>query len=169
MRPPPRIVEAGDVLAFPTMRTASLNPWCRPSQDPWPVSGHGPFVQDGWGAMLILATGRAYDWFPWCSYGRLSLTSSAEPTLGGARGSRLLIVETAQVGIPRKQHLKRIGALPLGRLPLDMKKVRAKIALTPRNVTPEYVAYVGWSIYQHALDRPEVYRSFPLAELLLDS
>jgi hypothetical protein len=168
MRPPPLIVGAGDVLAFPTMRGASINPWCRPSQTPWPVSGNGPFVQDGWGAMLILTTGRTYEWFPWCSYGRLSLSSKTEPTFADAHGACLLIVETAHIGIPRKQHLERLEARFLGRLPLDVTKVRAKIPLMPRNVTAEYVAYVGWSLYQHALERSKDYLSFPIAELVID-
>lgn len=59
---PDMVLATGEIYVFPTMKRRGWHPY-RTDRD-------GPFVPDGWGAMVVLATGRAFDWLPWCALGR---------------------------------------------------------------------------------------------------
>lgn len=165
-KPPQCPVGVGDVLAFPTMAGAGINPWSRKGRliD---LKKNRAFVADGWGAMLILATGRAYDWFPWCAYASLSVSSASEPTLTAARESRLLVEKEARLGVPRPLHLKRINARALGRLPLDPGKVVARVPLGTPRYGPEFAVYADWSLYGYSRAEP-FDKGVRVADLLAD-
>ena len=135
-RKPPMVVSPVEVFAFPSMQCASMNPWS--GREPVRLHG-GRFEPDGWGVLLILCTGRAYDWFPWCSYWR---------------------------GVPRARHLARIGARLLGRLPLADASVE-RVPITEEAKSPEYVVYAGWSLTGVSTAAPAV-NAIRVTELLAD-
>lgn len=139
-KPPALVVEIGDAYCFPTMQDKAINPWARSRQEV-------VFEPDGWGAMLVLGHGRAYNWLPWCAYASLSVPHSREPTLEDVRHSRLLIEDTAQLAVPRRQHLSRLEARYLGRLGLNLAAVAAHVPFKPQGFGPEFAVYAGWSFY----------------------
>jgi hypothetical protein len=156
--PPPMIVEIGQAFSFPTMKNKAMNPWSR-------NRAQTGFEPDGWGAMLILGTGRAYDWHPWCAYQSLSVPHDREPTLDDVRNSRLLNVETAQLAVPRRSHLARIEATLLGQLDLNSRSVADRVPFLPQGYGPEFAVYCGWSFNGFGLSVP-VERGIPVSELL---
>ena len=91
-------LSAGEVWTFPTMQGASVNPWSKGIVRS--LKG-AVFEPDGWGALLILEAGRAYDWFPWCAYASLTVPAGESPTIATVKGSHLLIEEYAQLAVPR--------------------------------------------------------------------
>ena len=161
-RKPPMVVSPGEVFAFPSMQGESMNPWS--GREPFQIYG-GRFEPDGWGVLLILCTGRAYDWFPWCTYSTLSVWSEREPTLAEARDARLSSM-SARRGVPRARHLARIGARLLGRLHLADARVE-RIPITEEAKSPEYVVAVGWSLTGFSTAAPAV-DAIRVTELLAD-
>jgi hypothetical protein len=158
-RPPQCPVSPGDVFSFPTMNGQGVNPW---SRDKVFGLGGGVFQPNAWGALLILDTGRAYEWFPWCAYATLSVSPTLEPSLTDAREARLGM---GQLGVPRTLHLHRMVARHLGRLSLDPAKVQSRVTMGDQDSTPEYAVYAGWSLYGRNL--PEFYeKELTVKELL---
>src|SRR5262249_29211820 len=101
------------------------------------------FVPDGWGAMLVLATGRAFDWLPWCAVSALTVDPAREPTLEAASKSRLVLAEDAgEYCVPLATHLKGMKMQRLGTVPLDPAKARAQLT---SQVEPAYAVACGWS------------------------
>jgi hypothetical protein len=137
-KPPAFFVDAGEVYAFPTMKGKAVNAWF----DSWEQAGFQP---DGWGALLILAVGRAFDWLPWCAIASLTVDPQRPPTLEDAIGSKLLIhpqTDGAARCVPRRSHIERMQMQLLGRLPLD--PVRAAKEVSRWSV--EASIGCGWSI-----------------------
>lgn len=56
---PDMVLQTGEVYAFPTMGKRAWHPYR--------LDYEGAFVPDGWGAMVLLATGQVFDWLPWCA------------------------------------------------------------------------------------------------------
>jgi hypothetical protein len=133
------VVAPGEVWAFPTMRGISMNPWSgKEAIGSW----GGPFESDGWGALIILDSGRAYDWFPWCTYAPIAIQSPTMPTLEQVRDASTAGAEYTR-GVPRARQFKRAGGVLLGRLPLD--EALAKALPVSEFKPPEYVVYAGWA------------------------
>jgi hypothetical protein len=147
---PSMVVEPGDVFTYPTMGGVPMNPWS--GRDPIKPHG-GAFVPDGWGALIVLATGRAYDWFPWCTYSGVSPWQNERWTLEDVRRSRLTMPFVYR-GVPRSRHLKRIGALHIGRLALAVAAVDG-LPIDKAAQSPEYVVYAGWSPTGYCNRTPE--------------
>lgn len=145
-------VQTGDVFAFPTMEIQvnerveghGINPF---SAKRMVALYGGDFEADGWGALIILTTGRAFDWVPWCAYACLSVDPKTEPTLATALRARLLINDSAALAVPRASHLKRIQARLLGSLALDPRKVKARVNMRPDGHKPEFAVYADWSLH----------------------
>ena len=157
-RPPAMVVETGEAYAFPTMRNNAINPWMKSREQ-------AKFVPDGWGAMLILGQGRAYDWLPWCAYQCLDTLNTREATLADVRASRLLTTDTSAIAVPRRLHLQRIDVRRLGRLELDPQRVAARVAFRPNGHTPEEVVVIGWSFYLRSSSQ-RVSDGIPVSDLL---
>lgn len=132
---PPFLVQPGEAYAFPTMRHAGMNPWFASWEE-------ANFQPDGWGAMLVLATGRCFDYFPWCAKASLSVNPATEPTLDDARAARLL--SEAGYAVPRALHMKRQGMRLIGTLALD--PARAEAAISGEHTVLQGVL-AGWSTY----------------------
>jgi hypothetical protein len=139
-KPPPFIVDVGEVYAFPTMGERSHNAW-------FPSWEADRFVPDGWGALLILARGRVYDWLPWCATSALSVPRTDLPTLEKAVNARLYSRQGGTLCVPRRSHVERMGMQLLGRLELDPGKASAAIS---NEHTPEYAVRCDWSFIAQA-------------------
>ena len=117
-KPPDFCVEVGDVYAFPTQRGFAHSPHRTPRE--------GPFVADGWGAMVVLDRGRAFDWLPWCALASLTVEPSGRPSLEDARQAQLILhmqTQGAARCVPKRAHLKTMDAELIGRAALDSRRV----------------------------------------------
>ena len=115
-KPQKYVMDQGDVLIYPTFGGWSLNPyWTRDKQR---ISS----PQDGWGAMVVIGCGRAFEFLAW--YLPLVMVSaiSERPTIGSLRGK--IQWRLCSPGTCTPVHFKRIGFERLGRHSIDDLKLR---------------------------------------------
>ena len=127
-KPPDLLVEIGQVYAFPTFNGFALGPECATS----PQAFYDP---NGWGALVVLDRGRAYEWLPWCALASLAVPPSSKPGFEEALQSNLIF------------HPQTQGAARCVQKLADMKTMQLKlighIALDPNRVQPHLST---WSI-----------------------
>lgn len=159
-KPPAMVVATGEIHAFPTMKGKAVNAWF----DSWEAAG---FIPDGWGALVILETGRAFDWLPWCAVASLTVDPQTEPTLDDALAARLLIhpqTNGAARCVPKTAHVARMRLSRLGRVELD--PALAGRAVSTWSVKSSIAC--GWSIASAAFaaSMPSLPVGAPLRDLL---
>lgn len=133
-KPPDILVEPGEIYLFPTMNGYSS----RPPQNK-------PFVANGWGTLLILATGRAFDWLPWCALASVATDPSLKPTMQAALSERLILhpqTDGAARCIPRRSDIRSMGLELVGRVELEPSKVESVLSKWSVLMAIE----CGWSI-----------------------
>ncbi|HEY8025918.1 MAG TPA: hypothetical protein VIF60_15235 [Burkholderiaceae bacterium] len=111
---PDLVLQTGEVYAFPTMKGMG----CRPYRLPY----DGPFQPDGWGAMVVLQTGRMFDWLPWVALASLEVDPATKPTLADAvRGRMIYHLQTDGAGryVPKRKDAQGLGLELLGQVALD--------------------------------------------------
>jgi hypothetical protein len=121
---PPLLVATGEIYAFRTMRGLTWHPY-------WMPKLYGPFKPDGWGAMVVLATGRAFDWLPWVALASLTITGNQKPTLEEALRARLILhSQTMGAGrfIPKPSHARGMNLELLGQVVLDERLVKPHLS-----------------------------------------
>jgi hypothetical protein len=119
-RPQPLLMEIGDVLVYPTCVGENINPHYPSKEEDvhYTKKGPEPWKQDGWGAMVIIDCGRAFDFLSWYRPATLAEGRSEKPTLDSLRGPMLWRVElpgTCSTSHFRKMELEKIGVLPIDR------------------------------------------------------
>jgi len=159
-KPPAMVVAPGEIYAFPTMRGKAVNAWF----DSWEAAG---FVPDGWGALVVVETGRAFDWLPWCAVASLTVEAQKEPTLDDALAARLLThpqTDGAARCVPKAGHLTRMRVQCLGTVTLDP----ARAARIVSRWSVKSSISCGWSIASAAFasSLPSLPVGVPLRELL---
>ena len=73
-KPPDAIVQIGQIYAFPTFDGIAI----RGSNLAIADADYGP---NGWGALVVIAQGRAFDWLPWSAVAALAVPSERIPAL----------------------------------------------------------------------------------------
>lgn len=122
-KPPPLVLSTGEVFAFPTMAGSAWHPYR--------LSSTGPFIADGWGALVVLATGRAYGWLPWVALASLSVPPETKPTLDAALDGQLIPhPQTYGAGrfVPKPSHVKGLRLELLGTIDLDPSLVKPHLS-----------------------------------------
>ena len=119
-KPQPLLMEVGDVLVYPTCGGKNINPYYRSKEENihYTNNGPGPWKQDGWGAMVILDCGRAFDYLSWYRPATLAETRIEKPSLNSSRGALLWNLEspgTCSASHFRKMELEKIGVLSVDR------------------------------------------------------
>ncbi|HEU4852178.1 MAG TPA: hypothetical protein VFT37_08490 [Telluria sp.] len=135
--PPAFILDVGEVYAFPIMNGRAHSPH-RPAQD-------GPFVQDGWGAMIVLDRQRAFDWLPWYCAAGLTIDAQRRPTMRDAEQACIttsMHSEGANGYNASKAHLRLMQVELIGRVALDPAKVAPHMSKRAFHSAIEY----GWTI-----------------------
>lgn len=141
---PPMVLSRGSVYSF---RTMSGRAW-----HPYRVQSEGPFVPDGWGAMVVLEEGRAFQWIPWLAIAGLGVSPSTQPTLEAALEARIIAhPQTNGVGryIPKPAHAKGLGLARVGSVALDAKRVAPHLSSWPLHRAVQF----DWTIAYGALTR----------------
>jgi hypothetical protein len=106
--PEPLLMHVGDVLVYPTCDGQNINPYL--------AAGRRPFSPNGWGAIVMMECGRAFDYLAWYRPATLAETRDAKPTLNGLRGPMLWNLSppgTCSTSHFRKMELQKIGMLPV--------------------------------------------------------
>jgi hypothetical protein len=122
--PQPLLMQVGDVMVYPTCRGKHINPYYA-SKELITYHSHGgpiPWTHDGWGAMVIVDAGRAFDFLSWYRPVTLALASALKHSMESLRGELLWRFELAGTCSPnqfRKMELENIGVLPI-----DPEKLR---------------------------------------------
>ncbi len=116
--PPEFWLDVGEIHVFRTSGGFACSPYRLQYQ--------GPFEADGWGAMIVLDRGRAFDWVPWCALASLTVDPTRRPTLEDACQAQLIThmqTNGAARCVPKRAHLATMGAELIGRVALDAKRV----------------------------------------------
>jgi hypothetical protein len=119
-KPQPLLMEVGDVLIYPTCEGENINPYYPSREKKIHYARNGPmsWKQDGWGAMVILDCGRAFEFFAWYRPATLAETKAEKPTLDSLRGAMLWNLElpgTCSESHFRKMELEKIGVFAVNR------------------------------------------------------
>lgn len=158
-KPPDFVLDVGEVFAFPTMRGYACHPYR--------VASHGPFVADGWGALVVLARGRAFEWLPWCALASLTVDAARKPTLDAVCGASLLFhSQTDGAGrfVPKRAHATLMGLERLGAFRLDAGRAARELSTWSIARAVQYdwtIAYAGF-----ASTVPNLPTGSPLVSLL---
>ncbi len=132
---PDAVLSTGEVYTFPAMNGVA---WC-----PYRLPYDPPFEPNEWGAMVVLASGRAFDWLPWCALASLTVDPTVKPTLADAAGARLIThLQTNGAGIfvPKKAHAT--GLELLGHIKLDPTLVKPHLS----NFGVDAAIQMDWTI-----------------------
>ena len=118
--PQPLLMEIGDVLVYPTSGGKNINPYypSKVENIHYTKCGPEPWKQDGWGAIVILDCGRAFDYLSWYRPATLAEAIMEKPTLDSLRADMLWNIEspgTCSASHFRKMELEKIGVLPVDR------------------------------------------------------
>jgi hypothetical protein len=159
-KPPPFVVEVGQVYSFPIMGISARNPYGSEGTTPW-------FEPDGWGAMLVALRRRVFDWIPVCGVASLTVEAIREPTLDDALAAQ--VVDPCSLCVPRRSHLKHMRAKLLGAVDLDPAAAAALMPVPngrePIPETPENAAVIGWTFHVFGRQSPGT-GSTPVADLV---
>jgi len=121
-KPQPLLMEVGDALVYPTCEGENITPYY-PSKEKnihYTRNGPMPWKQDGWGAMVILDCGRAFEFFAWYRPATLAETRAEKPTLDSLRGAMLWNLELA--GACSESHFRKMELEKIGVFPVDREK-----------------------------------------------
>lgn len=143
--PPNLVFQVGEIYSFPMMKGQGLHPY-------WIDELYGKFVPDGWGALVVLATGRVLDWLPWCALASLDVETSRKPDLDSALRAKLIFhAQTDGAGrfIPKRAHARTLGVELIGNVALDPSRVTPLLSKWPVTRAIEY----DWSIAYAARSR----------------
>lgn len=139
---PAMVLQTGEVYAFPTMEGRAWTPYRLP--------GAAPFAPDGWGALVVLDTGRAFGWLPWVALASLTVDAVRKPTLEDALKGRLIPhLQTDGAGryVPKRAHAAGLGLELLGTVIFDPAKVAPQLSTWPVSTAIEF----DWTICYAAL------------------
>jgi hypothetical protein len=152
-KPPVQPFEVGEIHTFPTMRRSARSHYRDERLS-------GPWVPDGFGALVVLAAGRAWDWFPWVALTSLSGPAERPMTLEEALAGRLLHYDPpdgASIYCPKPAHVKSMGLSLLGRVALDPAKVAPHVSTKPLAQAIQYdwqIAAAGYAGNREGLFEP---------------
>ncbi len=144
--PPKLAVNVGEIYSFPTMNGSGFNAWF----SSWEGAGFQP---DGWGALIILDTGRVFDWFPWGAYTPVVVNPRTEPALEDVLAAKTLFSDGVAFFAPKKSHMKKMGMNLLGKVAIHSPAVESLKKLT--QYTPKYAVMCDWSICSGAFSRDD--------------
>ncbi len=114
-QPQPYVFSVGDLVIYPASGGKCINPYF-PSKEKIP-----DWQQDGWGAALIVASGRAFDFLAWYRPLVLGLALPAKPDLAGLRAPARWLLR--RPGTCSAAHVRKMEMATLATLPLDAEKL----------------------------------------------
>ncbi|MEJ2622166.1 MAG: hypothetical protein P8163_18515 [Candidatus Thiodiazotropha sp.] len=136
--PPSFCLDVGDVYAFQTQNGAAVNAWF----SSWEEAGFKP---NGWGALIVVDRGRAFDWLPLVAIASTTVDYEVMPTIEDVKNSSLMLhpqTRGAAKCVPKKSHIKRMKMEYLGSLKLNLAKAKNIVSKWSDTQAIDF----GWSI-----------------------
>jgi hypothetical protein len=124
-KPQPLLMVVGDVLVYPTCDGVNINPYF-PSKEQnvhYSKKGRVAWQQNGWGAIVILDCGRAFEFLAWYRAAVLAETRSEKPTSASLRGGMLWVLRSP--GTCSASHFKRMELEKIATFPIDRARAQA--------------------------------------------
>lgn len=116
-KPLPYLMEVGDCYIFPTAEGESWNPYVGTIEE---MAKRTDWKQDGWGIMLVVDRGKAFDYLPWYRPLVMTPTLIKKPTTNDIFS--ILKWELKNPGTLTSSHFKRLKFEKLINLPIDIDK-----------------------------------------------
>lgn len=151
--PPRMIADIGDVYAFPAMNGTGFNAY----YSDWEEAS---FIPDGWGALLIVDGGRAFDWFPWLAYTSLSVNPYIKPTFEAVMVAETIHPQGVAYCAPKLLHFKKMQFEKIGRLELLENTVKLMMSRSYRD--GKSAAIIDRSICSDAVNEHADITSYPV-------
>jgi hypothetical protein len=110
-------MNVGDVVVFPTARGNPINPYFPSLEKMQPK-----WIQDGWGAVVIVEAGREFDFLAWYRPLTVANAMSAKPSLQQLLAKERWALKragTCSASHFRKMRIEKIGAVTIDREKLD--------------------------------------------------
>jgi hypothetical protein len=114
-RPQPFLMEVGDCLVYPTSGKDCINSYY-PSKEKIPRWKH-----DGWGAMVVVDRGRAFDFLTWYRPLTIAAPTSEKPAFTILRSITPWVLKNPGTCSP--VHFKRLELERIGSVPIDSVKL----------------------------------------------
>ena len=123
-KPQAYLMDAGDVLVYPTCGGRCINPYfaSKDQQTYWGDKCAMPWKQDGFGALVIVDRGRAFDFLSWYRPLKISMAMVQKPTVAELCGELLWKLPLA--GTCSAVHFKRMELEKIGTLSIDTEKFK---------------------------------------------
>jgi hypothetical protein len=130
--PEPYVFEIGVLYACPVEGCSCINPYFGKKQlEQW------PFTPDGWRQFVILDRGRAFDYLAWYQPLVCKKPVNEKPRLAEAGADLWWELDTPKTCSQRI--FDRMGIVPVGALPIDLEKARARFARQRPGIV-----FLGW-------------------------
>lgn len=126
--PEPLLLPAGSIWRYPTMNRKSRNPY-------FASAAQERFVANGWGALVTLAVGRAFDWLAWYAVAPIALRKTDDIAMVDVAAGRFYLQARSLlapdeppailggVGTLTPAHVKRLSLEPIGQCAINADKV----------------------------------------------
>jgi hypothetical protein len=130
--PEPYVLEVGVLYACPVEGSSCINPYFSQKQlERW------PWTPDGWRQFVILDRGRAFDYLAWYQPLVCKKPVQQKPRLSDAGADLWWQLDTPKTC--SRRIFDRMGIAPIGALPIDMEKARARFAKRRPGIV-----FLGW-------------------------
>ena len=136
--PQPRVMEEGEVYAYPTSRGNPINPYFK-SKDLVPN-----WSQDGWGVFVVIETGHVFGYLAWYRVMSLEGARSAPPDIAALWGEPLW--ELRRPGTCPRLHKARMELHPIGAVSIQAEDLMCKFPALP---SPRTAVIIDKSIANH--------------------
>lgn len=121
-KPQPLLMQTGDVLVYPTFGGRCRNPYFVDQNRDRMGSASRPWQIDSWSAMVIVDSGRAFDFLAWYRPLTLATAKIEKPVMEALDGD--LTWRLCRPGTCSASHFKRMGIEKIGSIVIDQKKLR---------------------------------------------
>src|SRR5258705_6197153 len=117
------LMQTGDVLVYPTFGGRCRNPYFVDQDKDRMGTASRPWQIDSWAAMVIVDSGRAFDFLAWYRPLTLAMAMAEKPSIVSLKGD--LIWKLGRPGTCSAPHFKRMGIEKIGSIAIDRTKLRA--------------------------------------------
>ena len=156
------LMELGDCYAYPTSGGDSINPYFASVEK---IRG---WAHDGWGIMVIVERGRAFDYLAWYRFVTIGTAVNQKPTEIPLDGTQLWVLR--QPGTVTPVHIKRMRLEKLGRVTIDADKLHTMFSgrkpgtsQATNNISIANGMHVGPKLPARAMPPPTEPRSYQVA------
>jgi hypothetical protein len=116
-KPQALVMNAGDVVVYPTARGHQINPYFPSVEKMRPE-----WIQDGWAAAVIVEAGHEFDFLAWYRPLTIANAMGAKPGLAQTLANELWVLRlpgTCSASHFKKMRMERVGAVTIDREKLD--------------------------------------------------